>query len=39
VSFTALASVAVIVGGTLIILYGLRWVDPAITIGIALYII
>ena len=35
----ALASVAVIVGGTLIILYDMRWVDPAITIGIALYIL
>ena len=35
----ALASVAVIVGGTLILLYELRWVDPAITIGIALYIL
>ncbi len=35
----ALASVAVIVGGALIILYEMRWVDPAITIGIALYII
>ncbi|SFH28619.1 cobalt-zinc-cadmium efflux system protein [Palleronia marisminoris] len=35
----ALASVAVIFGGTLIILYDLRWVDPAITIGIALYIL
>ncbi|QYO75589.1 cation diffusion facilitator family transporter [Devosia salina] len=35
----ALASVAVIVGGALIILYDLRWVDPAITIGIALYIL
>src|SRR6056297_3460694 len=35
----ALASVAVIIGGTLIILYDLRWVDPAITIGIALYIL
>lgn len=35
----ALASIAVIVGGTLIILYDLRWVDPAITIGIALYIL
>src|SRR6056297_4287265 len=33
----ALASVAVIVGGSLIILYDLRWIDPAITIGIALY--
>lgn len=35
----ALASVAVIVGGTLILLYDLRWVDPAITIGIAVYIL
>ena len=35
----ALASVAVIAGGTLIILYDVRWVDPAITIGIALYIL
>lgn len=35
----ALASVAVIVGGTLIITYNMRWVDPAITIGIALYIL
>ena len=35
----ALASVAVIVAGTLILLYDLRWVDPAITIGIALYIL
>lgn len=35
----ALASVAVIVGGALIILYDMRWVDPAITIGIALYIL
>ncbi|OAN79205.1 cation diffusion facilitator family transporter [Jannaschia sp. EhC01] len=35
----ALASVAVIIGGTLIILYDLRWVDPAITIGISLYIL
>jgi cobalt-zinc-cadmium efflux system protein len=35
----ALASVAVIIGGTLIILYDLRWVDPTITIGIALYIL
>ncbi len=35
----ALASVAVIIGGTLIILHDLRWVDPAITIGIALYIL
>jgi cobalt-zinc-cadmium efflux system protein len=35
----ALASIAVIIGGTLIIHYDLRWVDPAITIGIALYIL
>ena len=35
----AAASVAVVVGGTLIILYDMRWVDPAITIGIALYIL
>lgn len=35
----ALASVAVIVGGVLILLYDMRWVDPAITIGIALYIL
>ncbi|UMA65340.1 cation diffusion facilitator family transporter [Roseivivax marinus] len=35
----ALASVAVIVGGALIILYDIRWVDPAITILIALYIL
>ena len=35
----ALASLAVIIGGTLIILYDMRWVDPAITIGIALYIL
>ena len=35
----ALASVAVIVGGSLIILYDVTWVDPAITIGIALYIL
>ena len=35
----ALASVAVIAGGTLILLYNMRWVDPAITIGIALYIL
>lgn len=35
----ALASVAVIVGGSLILIYDLRWVDPAITIGIALYIL
>lgn len=35
----ALASAAVIVGGSLIILYDIRWVDPAITIGIAVYIL
>lgn len=35
----ALASVAVIIGGALIILYDMRWVDPAITIGIAFYIL
>ena len=35
----ALASVAVIIGGTLILLYDMWWVDPAITIGIALYIL
>lgn len=35
----ALASVAVVVGGSLILLYDMRWVDPAITIGIALYIL
>ena len=35
----ALASVAVIVAGSLIILYDMRWVDPAITIGIAFYIL
>ncbi|KPB00058.1 cation diffusion facilitator family transporter [Ahrensia marina] len=35
----ALASIAVIVGGTLILLYDVRWVDPAITIGIAAYIL
>lgn len=35
----ALASVAVIIGGILILLYDIRWVDPAITIGIAVYIL
>ena len=35
----ALASIAVIIGGALIILYDIRWVDPAITILIALYIL
>lgn len=35
----ALASVAVVGGGVLILLYDMRWVDPAITIGIALYVL
>ncbi|MGF7213768.1 cobalt-zinc-cadmium efflux system protein [Skermanella aerolata] len=35
----ALASVAVIVAGTLILLYNMWWVDPAITIAISLYIL
>ncbi|MEE4236310.1 MAG: cation diffusion facilitator family transporter [Anderseniella sp.] len=35
----ALASIAVIAGGTLIILYGIWWVDPAVTIVIAAYIL
>lgn len=35
----ALASVAVVIAGVLILLYDLRWVDPAITIGIAGYIL
>jgi len=35
----ALSSVAVIVGGALILLYDWRLVDPLITIGIALYIL
>lgn len=35
----ALASVAVIVGGTLIVLYDLRFVDPVITIAIAAYVL
>lgn len=35
----ALASVAVIVGGALILLYDWRFVDPLVTIGIALYIL
>ena len=30
---------AVVAGGTLILLYDMRWVDPAITIGIALYVL
>jgi cobalt-zinc-cadmium efflux system protein len=29
----------VIVGGTLIIFYDMQWIDPAITIGIAVYIL
>lgn len=35
----ALASIAVVAGGTLILLYDMRWVDPAITIGIAAYLL
>lgn len=35
----ALASVAVIFGGSMILLYDLRWVDPLITILIAAYIL
>ena len=35
----ALASLAVIVGGVVILLHDIRWVDPAITIGIAAYIL
>ena len=35
----ALASVAVVIGGALILLYDIRWIDPAITIGIAAYIL
>lgn len=35
----ALASVAVVVGGAIIILYGVWWIDPAITIAIAVYIL
>ena len=35
----ALASVAVIAGGALILIHDIRWVDPAITIGIAIYIL
>lgn len=35
----ALASVAVIVGGVLILLFDILWVDPAITILIAVYIL
>jgi cobalt-zinc-cadmium efflux system protein len=35
----ALASVAVIIGGSLILLFDMRWVDPLITILIAAYIL
>ena len=35
----AFASIAVVVSGALIILYDMWWMDPAITIGIALYIL
>ena len=35
----ALASLAVIAGGALMLLYSIWWVDPAITIGIAGYIL
>jgi len=35
----ALASLAVVVGGVLILLYDMRWVDPAITLGIAVYVL
>jgi cobalt-zinc-cadmium efflux system protein len=35
----ALASVAVILGGSLILLYDMRWVDPLITVLIAAYIL
>ncbi len=35
----AFASVAVVAGGTLILLYDLYWVDPVITLGIAVYIL
>ena len=35
----AFASIAVVIGGALILLYDMRWVDPAITIGIASYIL
>lgn len=35
----ALASVAVVAGGILILLYDIRWVDPAITVLIAGYIL
>lgn len=35
----ALASVAVVAGGALILLHDWRWVDPVVTIGIAAYIL
>jgi cobalt-zinc-cadmium efflux system protein len=35
----ALGSVAVILAGTLIILFGWTWVDPLVTLGIAAYIL
>jgi cobalt-zinc-cadmium efflux system protein len=35
----ALSSVAVIVGGVVILLWGIEWVDPAITAVVALYLI
>lgn len=35
----ALGSVAVIVAGTLILLFGWYWVDPLVTLGIAAYIL
>ncbi|WP_374730159.1 cation diffusion facilitator family transporter [Stappia sp.] len=35
----ALSSVAVVAGGALILLYDMRWVDPALTLLIALYIL
>lgn len=35
----ALASLAVTIGGVLILIFEVRWVDPAITIGIAVYIL
>lgn len=35
----ALGSLAVIAAGTLILLFGWTWVDPAVTLGIAIYIL
>lgn len=35
----ALSSVAVVVGGALILLYDMRWVDPAVTLLIATYVL